>query len=124
MSNRPPSPVSLGSWEALAPGYYLLRLHRRGWQVPCRITLAHDIYECMIDGVLVWGGTATDLDALRSVWPEPQVVVLMAWGEQSTEAAYNHRNATREHYREYDPNHPAMNPTRPIETRLLKPEDF
>ena len=111
------------------PGYYLVRLAAKAWEVPACIIRPHgDAYEVWIDGVQVGIFTSEDfsemiLGFLFAEKPSP-VTSLLLRGKPTDEATYRYRLATKEWAAENAPHHPCLHPMKAIDFRLLRPEDL
>ena len=111
------------------PGYYLLRLMPKGWEVPARLIESDGIYTCEIDGEPVPGEwTADTLAMAMGDWVTASdsnpIVRLIIWGKPCDEAAYQHRLAVKGWALQHQPAHPAANPREPINLRLAPLTEF
>lgn len=111
-----------------AAGHYTVRLCPKGWGVPAKVEVIDGQYFLTIDGDRYEPFTEDDLALRVARWLTAEyvdrVTQLLMRGMPCSEAIYNHRNALREHYRQHDPDHPSVNPGKPIDTRFIRPEDF
>lgn len=97
------------------PGFFLMRLVRRGPKVAARIVHdEHGIWRAHIDGVPQEPGGAD---------PHRARGVLRIWhsGTRCTEQEYLYRLALKAWAMAHDPDHPAANPERPVSLRRMKP---
>lgn len=96
------------------PGFFRLRLVKRGWPVPCQIILRDGpLWQAERDGVLA------------APHPDPAIAEYVAdiWtgGSKVDEFEYRWLIALKAHCLAHEPDHPAVNPRRPIDHRLLAP---
>ncbi len=113
------------------PGYYLVRMVRKGWPVAARIDLSNGRYAVECDGIAADGSwTEDEIESIAAeslmegrLWDHPLLRV-SCFGEPCDEATYRHRLAMKEWALVHNPRHPAANPMKPIDPRLLPAEDF
>lgn len=113
------------------PGYYLVRLVPKGWPVGARIVLADGRYSATVDDLPVPGSwTEEELEAEAAEWlsrgqlfDHPFLRVSL-FGTPCTETDYQHRLALKAWAKQHRPTHPAANPEKPIDPRLLPADDF
>ena len=104
------------------PGFYKVRLVAKGWKVPAWIFQAGDALVAIVDGEQQIGRWRADDEA-----PMSDITPLMRvhlYGEQIDQAEWDYLNALREFCRIHKPDHPCCHPGRPIDIRLLAPDDF
>lgn len=111
------------------PGFYVLKLVRGAWRCPCRLTLTDGAYSCEIDGEAIPGSfDEATLQEMFADWlvgkAVSPIIKLILYGQPCDEAECAWRNATREHNRVHNPDHPSVNPTKPINRRLLSADNF
>lgn len=99
-------------WKARAvaepqPGFFLIRLVRKGPQVPARICHENGVWWAIVDSQTF--PSASDPAAAPRVFP------IWHGGEEITEAEYQHRLALKRWAQAHQPDHPAANPGRPID---------
>lgn len=102
------------------PGFATVSLAKGAWAVPARITQEDGLWVFVIDGTPY--PPMTD-DEVGSVFEGP-IYQLLMFGVFCDEATYLHRLATKAWAQTHSPQHPAANPLRRIDTRLLRSEDF
>jgi hypothetical protein len=123
MSKPPPRNASRPE-----PGLYTVRLRSRGWPVPACVHVLDGCYVFEVDGTAYPLMTPDDLDERVAGWLTGDrydpITQLLIHGQPCTEAVYAHRNAIRDWAQIHSPGHPSVNPTQPINTRLLRSEDF
>ena len=92
------------------PGFFLVRLVRKGPVVPARIRHADGMWSALINGEAF--GAASD--------PAAAARVFFIWhsGEEITEAEYQRRLIES---RDAPPDHPLANPDRPIDLTSMPP---
>lgn len=113
------------------PGFYLLRLVPRGWEVPAEIRLEGDGYVAVIDEAPLPGRwTEAELEALvgdamvaGELFERP-MTKLLVFGLRCSETTYRHQVAMKRWAERHAGWHPCLHPTRPIDSRLLPAEDF
>lgn len=120
------------------PGFYTLRLVRRGWAVPARIWKhlrpregdpeGAFFFTCSINGDAMPGEwKPEDLEAHWANWltaeGESPIIKIMARGEECTEDEYNFRLEMKAWAVANSPEHPAARPDKPIDVRLLPASD-
>lgn len=113
------------------PGFYLLRLVPKGWQVPAEIRLEYGLFAATIDEApLIGQWTEDELEALvldammvGELFERP-MTKLLTFGQPCTETAYRHQIATKRWAEQHAAWHPSLHPQNPIDTRLLPAEDF
>jgi hypothetical protein len=97
------------------PGFYRMRLVRRGAWVTARIHRMPDgRWQAEIDGELL-GWPSEDwihAEGLDRIWPTAQRI---------TEADYSFALALKAWAQRHQPNHPCLHPTRPIDPAQLQP---
>lgn len=114
-----------------APGFRLLRLVPRGWQVPALIELRNGIYTGMVDEIPLPGRwTGGELDALIAdalicgeLFTRP-MTRLLTFGQPVSEITYRHQIAVKRWAEREAPWHPALHPNEPIDPRLYPATDF
>lgn len=107
--NFAPRPVA-----EIRPGFFLVRMVRRGFPVPGRICHDERGWWAEING-----------RPQGAPWPRPHEVPAIAriweYGREIDEAEYNYFAATVEWAREHQPTHPILSPERPVDPALLPP---
>ena len=111
------------------PGFYLLRLVPKGWEVAARLIETDGIFTCEIDGEPVPGEwTADTLAVAMGEWvtatASNPIVRLIIWGKPCDEAVYQHRLALKAWAFQHQPDHPAAKPRWPINLRLAPLTEF
>ena len=110
-------------------GFYLLRLTKGGWAVPCEIRRSGNLFVIEIDGVQqagIWTMLAIEVvlrDWLTLGTSHP-VASLLMYGMPTDEVTYRYRTALREWAREHKPDHPSLHPEKPIDPRLIPADEF
>ncbi|HTI81810.1 MAG TPA: hypothetical protein VL614_15280 [Acetobacteraceae bacterium] len=94
-------------------GFYRVKLNRKGVWVAAEIRFVEGKATAFIDGELSVGGTDS--------WQLDAVDRIAIWGEKITPSEHNYLLAVAKHAREHQPDHPAANPKKPINLRLLSP---
>jgi hypothetical protein len=96
------------------PGFFRMRLTNRGPYVAARIEHADGLWRATIDDVVQDPAHAD---------PAKAEGVLRIWhgAMRVDEDSYNHALAISRWARENDPNHPAANPTQPVNIGKMKP---
>ena len=117
---RPTKPV---------PGHYLLRLVPRGWETPCQIFEVGGRFSCEIDGETIPGSwTSEELEPIWADWLTAQtdhpMVKLQAHGRACDLGEYLYRIEYKKWAAIYQPQHPCVNPLKPINVNLLPADDF
>jgi hypothetical protein len=98
------------------PGYFLLRLVKDGWRVPCRIIHDAEGWHAEVDG--------THHPAHADPALAYMTDALWHGGLRISQADYNWAVATREQARATAPDHPSLHPRKPMDPRTLKPIVF
>ncbi len=96
------------------PGFFLIRLVRKGWKVAARITLDDGLYRAEINGSPSGPAVADPLEnrSVMRIWET---------GEKVEEGVYRHRLALKEWAENNDRTHPAANPRTPIDLANMNP---
>jgi hypothetical protein len=97
-----------------SPGFFRMRLTKRGWEVPCAIRHDGNGWCAVIDGC----------EHPPAALPEHAEGVSDIWtyGTITDEADYRWRLAVKAHAAAHEPDHPACNPRtaiNPLTTRML-----
>ena len=113
------------------PGFYLVRLVPKGWEVPARIDFDGERYSAVVDeSPLLGQWTADELESLVAdailvgELFERQMTKLLVFGRPCTETEYRHKVETKRWAEENAGWHPCLHPQNPIDGRLLPAEDF
>jgi hypothetical protein len=96
-----------------SPGFFQLRLVRRGWPVPARIVCDVEGWHAEIDGV----ASAPHDDPAHA----PDVARVWHGGHRIAEADYRYLLDLKDWARDCEPGHPCLHPQRPIDPGLLPP---
>jgi hypothetical protein len=113
------------------PGFYILRLVRRGWQVPARIIEQDGSFTAEVNGEplkVVWTRDELEASAVSDLvegrlFAHPLLRIVL-FGEATDEPTYRYRLAMKDWAETHDKDHPAANPTKPMDPRLMPAEDF
>ena len=113
------------------PGFYLLRIVPRGWQVPASIRRVGDLITGDVDGEplgKLWSEQMIEEEAAEAIvngalFDHPLLRISL-FGETCSETKYHHRAAIKVWAKEHAPWHPCLSPRRPIDPALLPAEDF
>jgi hypothetical protein len=95
------------------PGFFALRLVRRGWEVPARIVFDGEKWQAEIDGVA----------SLPDIAPALAENVARIWQGSRRIAEHEFRwlEKLREWAKANQPEHPCLHPRQPIKPGMLKP---
>lgn len=113
------------------PGFYLLRLVPNAWQVGAHVIERDGAYTAEVNGKPLatwWTEEELETAAVRcmttgTLFDHPMLRIVL-FGSPCDEATYRHRLEMKAWAESYDENHPAANPTKPMDPRLLPAEDF
>ena len=95
------------------PGFFKLRLVRKGWQVPVRVLRYTDgTWHVTVNGQDKPQSTDPIAAGAQSIWES---------GTAIDQTEYNYLIALREYALAHDPTHPAATPDKPIRVALLRP---
>jgi hypothetical protein len=94
------------------PGYFRMRLVKKGWRAPAEIRFENGLWQAIIDGDAGEPNADPLVAGVDQIWH---------YGQFIDRPTYDYLNATREWARAHDGQHPAADATRPINPRLLKP---
>lgn len=98
------------------PGYFVMRLAKGAWQVPCKIEREGG------DGVCQWRAV---IDGAEGHWETDPVSAgvdrIWGYGVMIDEPKYRYLLELKDWCRQYDPDHPCLHPNRPIDRTTLKP---
>jgi hypothetical protein len=95
------------------PGFFRLRLVRKGWAVPCQIICQDGQWQAEVDGVLLPPvAQPEDAGAIGDIW---------AYGEKITAPVYDWLHKMRRWAAFHDPDHPSLHPRKPINPMTLRP---
>jgi hypothetical protein len=94
-------------------GFFLIRLVRGGWKVPCQIARCPETSDwiAIIDGETTRHPDPTEAGVMR-IWLA---------GESVEEWVARDRDALREWAKAHDPDHPAANPRKAVDPMRLRP---
>lgn len=113
------------------PGRYLTKLVQKGWAVPASIETTADgtAFTATLDGEPLPGEwSRDDIETQLYDWitgePSHPFLKITLYGQQCTEAEYQHRLAMKHWARQHAPWHPCLHPTRSIDHSTLPAEDF
>lgn len=113
------------------PGYYLVSLVPGAWLVPARIIERDGKTTGEVNGeALKVEWTEEELEAsaalsiVRGTLFEHPLLRISLFGKMTDEPTYLHRMAMKTWAETYAPTHPAANPMKPMDPRLLPAEDF
>lgn len=95
------------------PGFFKIRLVRRGWRVPAMIVRSEHGWQAVIDGVTY----ETHDDPAQS----PEIGKVWGYGTMISAADYDWLVAVRENARVNDRAHPSLSPLKPINYLTLTP---
>lgn len=101
--------------EAPVPGFYSVRLVRKGPPVAARIDFKDGMWAVSIDGKPPAHAPS------EQPWTDPAMERVAMYGMPIPEAEYHYLLARAAHAREHDPTHPAANPEMPINLIDMKP---
>lgn len=127
LTRKPPRP-QISVMIAVLPGYYVLRLVPKGWEVPCALHREDDRFKVEIDETMI--PTAWTIGELEEFWPPRSlsdgnpVLRVAYYGRPCNLTEYLYRVGYKKWAREHQPDHPCLQPTVPIKQSHLPPNDF
>jgi len=96
-----------------SPGTFRLRLVKGGWAVPAQIVETAAGWCAIIDEIaLPPNPDPAQAEGVERVWTS---------GHKIDEAEYRYLTAVKEYAAKHAPDHPALNPRKPIDHMLLRP---
>ena len=110
------------------PGYYLVRLVPKGWEVPVHVTASNEGWGVIVDGEahpLTWARDDILLAYAGSLlngglFTHPMLRVVL-FGRAVDEGTYNYRLALKEWAALHDPAHPCLSPRNPVNIGTAAP---
>lgn len=94
-------------------GYFRMSLVRKGWAVPCMISIVNGQWQATVDGKELPPDADPALaERVSDIWHS---------GHFIDRSEYLWRLAIKEHSERSDPDHPSLHPMKPISLNRLKP---
>lgn len=120
---------TVAEWAGSRVGLYLLRLVPKGWAVPASLHRDGEHYTATVDGAPLLGlWTPDDLwdfvGGFAILAESPPIARLLMFGKATDQATYDQRLALKAWAAKWQPSHPCLTPTKPIDARLLPATDF
>jgi|HubBroStandDraft_1064217.scaffolds.fasta_scaffold49437_3 hypothetical protein len=103
-------------------GFYKVRLCPRGWRVPAKLDMLHDVWTATVDGSPALGFWT--LEEFRDLPDTNLAQRVHLYGERIDQAEFDYLNALREFAKVHKPRHPAANPMEAIDLRLQPIDEF
>jgi hypothetical protein len=103
-------------------GFYKVRLVAKGWKVPAKLDMLHDVWTAMVDGSPALGFWT--LEEFRDLPDTNLAQRVHLYGEPITQSEYDYLLALRDYARAHRPDHPCLHPHKPIDIRLQPVLEF